>query len=326
MASKTTNYGLNKHSPQDFYNVEARNENWDKIDETLAATDPTKITAKAAPADGDGVMIADSEDGGKAKRLLWSNVKAALGKLFVPLARKINGKTLAKDVTLTGDDIAMGADDAESLRAAMAKRLKDCGELSGQNDADTLTEPGFYRGGGTSKMLLHAPIFSYAWTLEVLANSAWNVGVTQRFIDYETRRMYIRSNHPIESGWVWYDWVEVAQCKTPGYHALSLADGIQSHGTAVYWKDQFNVVSIIFDYGSKKSGSFTPDDWELLATLPEGFRPFGDNWRMCDDSESGSAVATCRVSANGELRYRASAQSQHLNLLGHIYITYIAMN
>ena len=325
MASKTTNYGLNKHSPQDFYNVEARNENWDKIDEALAATDPTKITAKAAPADGDGVMIADSADGGKAKRLLWSSVKTALGKLFVPLARKINGKTLAKDVTLTAADIKM-PDSEEDVGAAMAKRLKDCGELSGQNDADTLTEPGFYRGGETSKMLLHAPIFSYAWTLEVLANSAWNVGVTQRFIDYETRRMYIRSNHPIESGWVWYDWMEVAQCKTPDYHALSLADGIQSHGTAVYWKDQFNVVSIIFDYGSKKSGSFTPDDWELLATLPEGFRPFGDNWRMCDDSESGSAVATCRVSANGELRFRASAQSQHLNLFGHIYITYIAMN
>ena len=35
MARKTTNYGLNKHSPQDFYNVEARNENWDKIDTEL---------------------------------------------------------------------------------------------------------------------------------------------------------------------------------------------------------------------------------------------------------------------------------------------------
>lgn len=35
MASKTTNYGLNKHSPQDFYNVEARNKNWDKIDTEL---------------------------------------------------------------------------------------------------------------------------------------------------------------------------------------------------------------------------------------------------------------------------------------------------
>ena len=296
-----------------------------RINDALDAVDPTKITTKVEPADGDGVMIADSADGGKAKRLLWSNVKAALGKLFVPLARKINGKALSADVTLTAADIKM-PDSEEDVGAAMAKRLKDCGELSGQNDADLLTEPGFYRGGETSKMLLHAPIFSYAWTLEVLANSAWNVGVTQRFIDYETRRMFIRSNHPLESGWVWNNWMEVAQCKTPDYHALSLADGIQSHGTAVYWKDQFNVVSIIFDYGSKKSGSFTPDDWELLATLPEGFRPFGDNWRMCDDSESGSAVATCRVSANGELRYRASAQSQHLSLFGHIYITYIAVN
>ena len=122
MASKTTNYGLNKHSPQDFYNVEARNENWDKIDEALAATDPTKITAKAAPADGDGVMIADSADGGKAKRLLWSNVKASLGKLFVPLARKINGKTLTKDVTLTGDDIAVSIADSTPISGAVKYR------------------------------------------------------------------------------------------------------------------------------------------------------------------------------------------------------------
>ena len=50
MASKTTNYGLNKHSPQDFYNVEARNENWDKIDEALAATDPAKVTVTALQA------------------------------------------------------------------------------------------------------------------------------------------------------------------------------------------------------------------------------------------------------------------------------------
>ena len=326
MAQKTPNYNLNKPGYEDFGDVDMLNENFEKIDKVLAATDPAKITTKVAPADGDGVMIADSADGGKAKRLLWSNVKASLGKLFVPLARKINGKTLTKDVTLTGDDIAMGADDAESLRAAMAKRLKDCGELSGQNDADVLTGPAFI-GEETRRKCCFTPRLSHLHeTLEVLANSAWNVGVTQRFIDFETRRMFIRSNHPLEGGWVWYDWVEVAQCKTPDYHALSLADGIQSHGTAVYWKEQFNVVSIIFDFGSKKSGSFIPYDWELLATLPEGFRPYGDNWRMCDDSESGSAVATCRVSANGELRYRASAQSQHLNLFGHIYITYIAMN
>ena len=122
MASKTTNYGLNKHSPQDLYNVEARNENWDKIDEALAAADPTKITTKAAPADGDGVMIADSADGGKAKRLLWSNVKAALGKLFVPLARKINGKTLTEDVTLTGENIAVSTTDSTLISGAVKYR------------------------------------------------------------------------------------------------------------------------------------------------------------------------------------------------------------
>lgn len=51
MASKTTNYGLNKHSPQDFYNVEARNENWDKIDEVLGThtsnkSNPHEVTAE----------------------------------------------------------------------------------------------------------------------------------------------------------------------------------------------------------------------------------------------------------------------------------------
>ena len=327
MASKTTNYGLNKHSPQDFYNVEARNENWDKIDEALAATDPTKITTKATPADGDGVMIADSADGGKAKRLLWSNVKASLGKLFVPLARKINGKTLTKDATLTGDDIAMGADDAENLRTAMAKRLKDCGELSGQNDADMLTEPGFYRGGDTSKMLLHAPIFSYAWTLEVLANSAWNIGVTQRFIDYETRRMYIRSNHPIESGWEWYDWLEVAQCKTPEMHELPLADSINRLGTAAYWKNAFNEVTVVFDYGEKSNDNFVPDQWTLIATLPEGFRPFlQSQWGMCSDSGSDNVVATYRLDYDGSLYYRASTAAVNKKSLGGIRFVFIARN
>ena len=51
----------------------------------------------------------------------WAqSVKTALTKL-VPTSRKVNGKALTEDVTLTGDDIAMGADDTESLRAAMAK-------------------------------------------------------------------------------------------------------------------------------------------------------------------------------------------------------------
>ena len=93
-----------------------------QINNALDAIDPTKITTKAEPADGDGVMIADSADGGKAKRLLWSNVKAALGKLFVPLARKINGKTLSADVTLTGENIAVSTTDSTPISGAVKYR------------------------------------------------------------------------------------------------------------------------------------------------------------------------------------------------------------
>lgn len=93
-----------------------------RINDALDAIDPTKVTTKAEPADADGVMIADSADGGKAKRLLWSSVKTALGKLFVPLTRTVNGKTLAEDVTLTGDDIAVSIADSTPISGAVKYR------------------------------------------------------------------------------------------------------------------------------------------------------------------------------------------------------------
>lgn len=93
-----------------------------RINDALDAIDPTKVSAKAAPADGDGVMIADSADGGKAKRLLWSSVKTALGKLFVPLARKVNGKALTEDVTLTGENIAVSTADSTPISGAVKYR------------------------------------------------------------------------------------------------------------------------------------------------------------------------------------------------------------
>ena len=94
----------------------------ERIDNALDAVDPTKITTKAEPADGDGVMIADSADGGKAKRLPWSSIKTALGKLFVPLARKINGKALSADVTLTGENIAVSTTDSTPISGAVKYR------------------------------------------------------------------------------------------------------------------------------------------------------------------------------------------------------------
>ena len=265
MASKTTNYGLNKHSPQDFYNVEARNENWDKIDEALAATDPTKITTKAAPADGDGVMIADSADGGKAKRLLWSNVKAALGKLFVPLARKINGKALSADVTLTGDDIAMGADDAETLRAAMAKRAVGSAVLLDNVDLDTVTVSGMYR---LAAMELPWQAFSQMLVVHGGADT-----ISQVIFAFSGGGVYVRTGNPTQVGGpgVWSDWEQLAVRAAPEVHGLPLniAGDIN---TSHYSRDQFGRVFVSIRVRPNTHWSAM----KTIGTMPEGFRPDWD--------------------------------------------------
>ena len=322
MASKTTNYGLNKHSPQDFYNVEARNENWDKIDEALAATDPTKVTAKAAPADGDGVMIADSADGGKAKRLLWSSVKTALGKLFVPLTRTVNGKTLAEDVTLTAADIKM-PDSEENVGAAMAKRpLKqypktlDVHKITiGQLywcDEDTANTP--YKAGLTG----------YAQGVALCtAGSAVEKWCSIIYIVHAGKGVWFQSRN--QDGWT--NWVQLAKCETPEIHELPLADSINRLGTAAYWKNAFNEVTVVFDYGEKSNDNFIPDQWTLIATLPEGFRPvLQSQWGMCSDSGSDNVVATYRLDYDGSLYYRASTAAVNKKSLGGIRFVFIARN
>ena len=263
MANKTTNYGLNKHSPQDFYNVEARNENWDKIDEALAATDPTKITAKAAPADGDGVMIADSADGGKAKRLLWSSVKTALGKLFVPLARKINGKTLAKDVTLTAADIKM-PDSEEDVGAAMAKRplaretLTLAGDINAKSDFPRGKSLVFRTTDSDWNGNMPSEYAAYAKLRSSLSGSydMW-------FCASDCRFWFARAgDDAIPARNIWY---EVARCVAPEVHNFPLADGYT--GDIIYYKTQENICTV----SGCIYGTFAKDSYISIGYLPEGF-------------------------------------------------------
>lgn len=272
MASKTTNYGLNKHSPQDFYNVEARNENWDKIDEALAATDPTKVTAKAEPADGDGVMIADSADGGKAKRLLWSNVKAALGKLFVPLARKINGKALTEDVTLTAADIKM-PDSEEDVGAAMAKRLGSRAKyLAGTSIFDYMKSE--YNAG-------HHAGFINAINCPDIPNGEKEWGYNVFFFHGENYVAYALRSYPgipdvgyvrfaDSNGWV-ADWQKIVSANIPEVHELPLniAGDIN---TSHYSRDQFGRVFVSIRVRPNTHWSET----KTIGTMPEGFRPDWD--------------------------------------------------
>ena len=296
MASKTTNYGLNKHSPQDFYNVEARNENWDKIDEALAAIDPTKVTTKAEPADGDGVMIADSADGGKAKRLLWSNVKAALGKLFVPLARKVNGKTLTEDVTLTAADIKM-PNSEEDVGAAMAKRDVEYGVIEPEN----LQEWASAQTAGGTFMLTPSttkgvPEVRY-WRGVLSCAFPWNDRALLIFTSGEMYRTGTAGGQWSES------WRKVADCIAPETHQLPLADGwTPLTDDCTYCKTQENIVTV--NIRAQHSTTISGISRETVATLPTGFRPTGWISSACalDSGDSGGAMnGGVHVDANGSV-------------------------
>ena len=233
----------------------------ERINNALDAVDPTKITTKAAPADGDGVMIADSADGGKAKRLLWSNVKAALGKLFVPLARKINGKALSADVTLTGDDIAMGADDAETLRAATAKRAVGTGVLGDEIDLNDIDTSGMYR----VQKPKNGP-YDYG---QLLVIHGYGDTIAQVCFDYAANRCAVRCARGLYGASPkWEDWTAIALCAAPEVHELPLVDNITSNNI-VYYKSQEGIVTIV----GSVAGDFPASQSTVIGNVPEGFHP-----------------------------------------------------
>ena len=268
----------------------------ERIDNALDAVDPTKITAKAAPADGDGVMIADSADGGKAKRLLWSSVKTALGKLFVPLTRKINGKTLSADVTLTGDDIAMGADDAETLRAAMAKRAVK--QYPKTLDVHKITIGQlFWCDEDTANTPYKAGLIGYTQGIALCtAGSAEEKWCSIIYIVHAGKGVWFQFRD--QDGW--RDWVKLSSCVTPEKHTLPLTDNwVDFDLPCSYFKTQENVVHVIAR-ARRKDLSLTGTQ-EPLAYLPEGYRPLYWNAAACavgNGDDGGLAHATIHINPN----------------------------
>lgn len=232
----------------------------ERINNALDAVDPAKVTAKAAPADGDGVMIADSADGGKAKRLPWSNVKTALGKLFVPLARKVNGKALSSDVTLTAADIKM-PNSEENVGAAMAKRAVGTGVLGDEIDLNDIDTSGMYR----VQKPKNGP-YDYG---QLLVIHGYGDTIAQVCFDYAANRCAVRCARGLYGASPkWEDWTAIALCAAPEVHELPLVDNIMSNNI-VYYKSQEGIVTIV----GSVAGDFPASQSTLIGNVPEGFRP-----------------------------------------------------
>lgn len=186
----------------------------------------------------------------------WAqSVKTALTKL-VPTSRKVNGKTLSADVTLTAADIKM-PDSEEDVGTAMAKRLMANGNVMRQ---------GFI--GSTVDDMYFASV-----------TGTQNGGFLECYKDYARRTQFVISpptdNRPLHA-WISQTadgahWTskKLATCETPEVHELPLVNGATAEKSCVYYKTQENLV-----IGKLSLQASAAAYQEIpVAVLPEGFRP-----------------------------------------------------
>ena len=164
-------------------------------------------------ADGDSVAIVDSADSSKTKRVLWSTIKSALSKIYVPLTRKINSKSLSSDVTLTGADIQVSRTDNTKIDAALSNKapggygLGDNGSTILGNDLNNAILGGFYVFSSTVK---NSPSFKSGKVLVMpYSNLQYQ---TQIAFASLTSEIAVRSCN----GGIWEPWEYLNPLLTPG--------------------------------------------------------------------------------------------------------------
>lgn len=170
MASKTTNYGLNKHSPQDFYNVEARNENWDKIDSELK-NNVDAVNARVKTAE----LAAEVKKVVKNGSLTAADLGAEKAGATAALEEKVDALgagDVGADPTGTATSAVSTHNTSASAHSALfaAKQNKikgKKGKYVGFTATDTVGEVDAPASGGSRITLIFATDFvGQAWTLK----------------------------------------------------------------------------------------------------------------------------------------------------------------
>lgn len=169
MASKTTNYGLNKHSPQDFYNVEARNENWDKIDTELK-NNVDAVNARVKTAE----LAAEVKKVVKEGSLTAADLGAEKAGAAAALEEKVDALgagDVGADPTGTAANEVSTHDAAADAHSALFEAKQDKikgkkGKYIGFTATDTVGEVDAPASGGSRITLTFASDFvGQAWTL-----------------------------------------------------------------------------------------------------------------------------------------------------------------
>ena len=200
---QTTNYGLNKPGGSDYARIDVLNANMDAVDAALKELEESKAEGAALAAhEADGVKHVSA-----AERTAWNakadgdhtHTAAQVG--AVPTTRKVNGKALSADITLTaGDvgaaaashshgagDIASGTLDAARIPDLAASKITS-GTLSvarGGTGAASLTSGNALIGAGTGAVTTRAIKDNTSASAALTASSAL---VTMNTLRYALNR------------------------------------------------------------------------------------------------------------------------------------------
>ena len=170
MASKTTNFGLNKHSPQDFYNVETRNENWDKIDTELK-NNVDAVNARVKTAE----LAAEVKKVVKDGSLTAADLGAEKAGAVAALEKKVDALDagdVGADPTGTAANAVSTHNTSTSAHSAQFAKKQDKikgkkGKYLGFTATDTVGEVDAPASGGSRITLTFATDFvGQAWTLK----------------------------------------------------------------------------------------------------------------------------------------------------------------
>lgn len=277
MSSETENLGLFKYDPvadkDQTFNIDlALNQNWDTVDKEMAQREVLlkSSASKEAIADTDAVAVVDSTDSSKTKRVLWSTIKSALSKIYVPLTRKINSKSLSSDVTLTGADIQVSGTDNTKIDAALSNKvpivnhgdtnvsLLDHSLSDGLHVCSNWADcpPGLTDSQGTCLVItyLHYEDLGQYWGRRI-------------YFPTNNKTVYI-NNCEVSK---WNGWEPIATDVPPQEFELSLINGWNA-ATFRYSKMQNGLVIINATDITKGSGE-TGVGMFVIGTIPEGFRP-----------------------------------------------------
>ena len=239
---------------------------------------------------------------------------------FVPMTRKINGKVLNGDVTLTGDDIKTSAEDDTPVSTALSNKVSVPQPILPGTDLNTVTAPGMYYYDGL--VLPNTPDGIPAFSLLVETIGSYGAqGRKQTYTPWHQNITYTR----IFSGDTaapWSQWVQLAAAASPQVYALPVEEGLGVWGYGNrYFKTQENVVTrnvnVAFLNGTTVTGLTS------IGRLPVGFRPLSSIIvpAFCN---SGSGVGTGFMTCDG-----AGAVSIYSAVnwsVAHASLTFLAQN